>query len=43
MIVQGDDFIAENLTIENASGRVGQAVALHVEGDRAVFKNWLRW
>jgi pectinesterase len=39
MIVQGDDFIAENLTIENASGRVGQAVALHVEGDRAAFKN----
>ncbi|RTQ46561.1 pectin esterase [Hymenobacter gummosus] len=33
--VQGNDFRAENLTIENTAGRVGQAVALHVEGDRA--------
>jgi pectinesterase len=39
VLVQGDDFVAENLTIENTSGRVGQAVALHVEGDRAIFKN----
>jgi len=39
VLVQGDDFRAENLTIENASGRVGQAVALHVEGDRVVIKN----
>ncbi|WPU92400.1 pectinesterase family protein [Mucilaginibacter sabulilitoris] len=38
VLVQGDDFIAQNLTIVNASGPVGQAVALHVEGDRcAVF------
>jgi pectinesterase len=39
VLVQGNDFIAENLTIENTSGRVGQAVALHVEGDRAIIKN----
>ena len=39
MLVQGNDFRAENLTIENSAGRVGQAVALHVEGDRCVFKN----
>jgi pectinesterase len=39
VLVQGDDFIAENLTIENTSGRVGQAVALHVEGDRCIFKH----
>lgn len=39
VLVQGNDFIAENLTIENASGRVGQAVALHVEGDRCRIKN----
>jgi len=38
LLVQGNDFIAENLTIENAAGRVGQAVALHVEGDRCVIK-----
>ncbi|HVS98398.1 MAG TPA: pectinesterase family protein [Puia sp.] len=34
VLVQGNDFSAENLTIENSAGRVGQAVALHVEGDR---------
>jgi pectinesterase len=39
MLIQGNDFSAENLTIENASGRVGQAVALHAEGDRLVLKN----
>ncbi|MEO6522805.1 MAG: pectinesterase family protein [Mucilaginibacter sp.] len=39
VLVQGNDFSAENLTIENASGRVGQAVALHVEGDRIHLKN----
>jgi pectinesterase len=39
VLVQGDDFRAENLTIENSSGRVGQAVALHVEADRCMFKN----
>ncbi|KAA5542953.1 pectinesterase family protein [Adhaeribacter rhizoryzae] len=39
VLVQGNDFIAENLTIENTAGRVGQAVALHVEGDRAIVRN----
>ncbi|MHA6249330.1 pectinesterase family protein [Pontibacter sp. CAU 1760] len=39
VLVQGNDFRAENLTIENAAGPVGQAVALHVEGDRAIVKN----
>lgn len=39
VLVQGNDFVAENLTIENASGRVGQAVALHVEGDRCKIIN----
>ena len=39
MLVDADDFYAENLTIENTAGPVGQAVALHVEGDRCVFKN----
>ncbi|MBD0289574.1 MAG: pectin esterase [Flavisolibacter sp.] len=39
VLVQGDDFVAENVTIENTSGRVGQAVALHVEGDRVIIKN----
>ena len=39
LLVEGNDFIAENLTIENTAGRVGQAVALHVEGDRVIIKN----
>ena len=34
--VQGDDVRLENLTIENAAGPVGQAVALAVEADRCV-------
>jgi len=37
--VSGDDFHAENMTIINSSGPVGQAVALHLEADRASFKN----
>lgn len=37
--VQGNDISIENLTIRNAAGRVGQAVALHVDGDRFVIKN----
>ena len=39
VLVQANDFIAENLTIENTSGQVGQAVALHIEGDRCAIKN----
>ena len=38
-LVQGNDVILENLTIENTAGRVGQAVALHVEGDRIIVRN----
>ncbi len=34
LLVEANDFIAKNLTIENASGEVGQAVALSVFSDR---------
>ena len=34
----GRSFVAENITFENSSGPVGQAVACHVAGDRAVFR-----
>lgn len=34
----GPDFMAENITFENSSGPVGQAVACHVAADRAVFR-----
>jgi pectinesterase len=37
--VRGNDIRLENLTIENAAGPVGQAVALHTEGDRIIVKN----
>ncbi|GGF20126.1 hypothetical protein GCM10011383_34690 [Hymenobacter cavernae] len=40
VLVQGNDFTAENITFENTAGyTAGQAVALHVEADRCVFKN----
>jgi pectinesterase len=39
VLVQGNDFTAENLTIRNTAGRVGQAVALHIEGDRCVISH----
>ncbi len=37
--IQGNDIVLENLTIENTEGLRGQAVALHVEGDRCAFVN----
>lgn len=39
LLVCGNRVVLENLTIENRAGRVGQAVALHVEGDRVVVRN----
>ena len=39
VLVQANDFAAENLTFENNAGyTAGQAVALHVEGDRCTFR-----
>ena len=37
--VSGNDFYAENITFLNSAGPVGQAVALHIEADRCVFRN----
>lgn len=37
--IEGNRFRAENITFVNGAGPVGQAVALHVESDRAVFVN----
>ena len=39
VLVEGNDCSIENITIKNTAGRIGQAVALHVEGDRFVAKN----
>lgn len=38
-LVAGDNIKVSNLTIKNSSCNQGQAVALHVEGDRFVMKN----
>lgn len=37
--IEGSGITLKNLTIENNSARLGQAVALHTEGDRLVFIN----
>lgn len=37
--VYGNDITMENLTIRNDAGRVGQAVALHVNGSRFILRN----
>ena len=37
--IQGNAITLKNLTIENNSARLGQAVALHTEGDRLLFVN----
>lgn len=43
--IDGDGFEIENLTIENAAGPVGQALALRADGDKLVFRNcrFLGW
>src|SRR5262245_26123799 len=45
VFIDADDFTAENVTFENSAGPVGQALALRVDGDRAVFRNcrFLGW
>ena len=35
--VEGSDITLKNITIENNAAKLGQAVALHTEGDRLVF------
>ncbi|WP_185957354.1 pectinesterase family protein [Gracilimonas mengyeensis] len=39
LLVEGNDFRAKNLTIENTAGEVGQAVALHLDADRVSIQN----
>ena len=46
VILDADDFTIENLTISNTAGpRKGQALAIRVDGDRAVFRHcrFLGW
>ena len=37
--IQGNAITLKNITIENNAARLGQAVALHTEGDRLLFVN----
>lgn len=37
--VEGNDITFKNITIENNAAKLGQAVALHTEGDRLTFVN----
>ncbi|WP_229239632.1 pectinesterase family protein [Echinicola soli] len=39
LLVWGNSLRFQDLTIQNTAGSVGQAVALHAEGDRLVFEN----
>jgi pectinesterase len=45
IMLDADDFTFENITLENAAGRKGQALAIRVDGDRAVFRKvrFLGW
>lgn len=44
-LIDADDFTVENLTLENAAGPKGQALAVRVDGDRVVFRRcrFLGW
>ncbi|HUC80149.1 MAG TPA: pectinesterase family protein [Flavisolibacter sp.] len=37
--ISGNRFVAENITFSNSAGPVGQALALYVDADKAVFRN----
>lgn len=39
LTIAADGFIAENLTIENTAGPVGQALAITVTGDKGIYRN----
>ncbi|KAF0180950.1 MAG: pectinesterase [Limisphaerales bacterium] len=43
--IDADDFVAERVTFENSAGPVGQALAIRLDGDRAVFRDcrFLGW
>lgn len=45
VVIEADNFIAENLTFENPSGAVEPAVAVRTSGDKQIFRNcrFLGW
>jgi pectinesterase len=45
VLIEANNFNALNMTFQNSAGKVGQAVAIRVKGDRTVFRNcrFLGW
>ena len=45
IMLDADDFTFENITLENAAGKKGQALAIRIDGDRDVFRKvrFLGW
>lgn len=45
VLIQADNFTAENITFENSSGAVAPAVAVRTRGDKQIFRNcrFLGW
>jgi pectinesterase len=45
VVIDADDFTAEEVTFENTAGPVGQALALRIDGDRVAFRRcrFLGW
>ena len=39
VLIEGNDFFCKNVTIKNTAGLVGQAIALNVNANRAMFLN----
>lgn len=39
VLIEGNDFYAENLTFQNTAGPVGQALALNINADRVIINN----
>ena len=39
LLIQGNRITFENITVENNAAQMGQAVAVHVEGDKIIFRN----
>lgn len=45
VLIQADNFTAENITFENSAGRVAPAMAVRTTGDKQIFRNcrFLGW
>ncbi len=39
LLVEGNDFFAKNITVQNTAGKVGQAIALSLDANRVLIEN----